>query len=172
MCWLWLSGWENSISPRTAGCTGMSQQVFLKNTVLSPDQGSTKIKILATVVLQATCTSVFLAWSHFELGQSSFTSGTCHGESQSGLPFGQVFAEIWLPDGKTYSTSPGLSHMTFLRPCRFSWVQTVVISKKKYYLLTVLYTVQPAGSGVHQTFLFSSVIPCNIIGLVVLYYVW
>ena len=50
--------------------------------------------------LRATCTSVSLACSYFELAQSSVNSGTCHDELQSGLPIGQATAQVCLPKGK------------------------------------------------------------------------
>ena len=61
---------------------------------------------------------ISLACSYFELAQSSVNSGTCHEKFQSGLPNGQMTAEIYLCNGK--STSPGLLNRTFVEP----WYRT------------------------------------------------
>ena len=64
--------------------------------------------------VRAPCTLVSLACIFIELAQSSVESGARHETFQSGLPVGQVTAEICLSDGKI--CSPGPSDTTFVGP--------------------------------------------------------
>ena len=59
-------------------------------------------KFIFFFALWATCTSVLLAWSYFELAQSSVDSQTSHSNFQPHLPVGQVTNEFCLPNRKIY----------------------------------------------------------------------
>ena len=97
--------------------------VDLKHSELSKIISRAQQKSKSQLVLQAICTSVsrpcmWLFWTSPGFSQQY---GTHHNIFQSRLHTRQVTAETCLPDRKIYSTSPGLSDTTFVKPRMCMW---------------------------------------------------